>query len=64
MESKSDVKQTDKESLSLDFYIAPDKRFYIIFFLFLDKNICCGYSLEVPNGGTSNEYRHPMFSYF
>ena len=22
---------------------------HIIFFLFLDENICCGYSLEVPH---------------
>ena len=27
----------------------------IIFFLFLHENICCGYSLEVPHRGTSNE---------
>ena len=25
-------------------------------FLFLDKNICCGYSLEAPRWGASNEY--------
>ena len=24
--------------------------------LFLYENICCGYSLEVPRRGTSNEY--------
>ena len=23
---------------------------------FLHKNMCCGYSLEVPQRGTSNEY--------
>ena len=28
--------------------IATDKRGIHIFFLFLYKNICCGYSLEVP----------------
>ena len=28
----------------------------LIFFLFLHKNICCGYSLEVPGWGASNEY--------
>ena len=27
-----------------------------IFFLFLHKNICCGYSLEAPSQGISNEY--------
>ena len=31
-------------------------------FLFLHKNICCGYSLEVPHQGTSNEYPEHMFS--
>ena len=29
---------------------------HIIFFLFLDENICCGYSLEAPHRGASNEY--------
>ena len=33
---------------------------HIIFFLFLDKNICCGYSLEAPRGGASNEYPQHM----
>ena len=31
------------------------------FFLFLHKNICCGYSLEVPHQGASNEYPQHMF---
>ena len=29
-----------------------------IVFLFLDENICCGYSLEVPQSCASNE--HPL----
>ena len=29
--------------------------------LFLHKNICCGYSLEVPQRGTSNEYLQHIF---
>ena len=33
----------------------------LILFLFLDKNICCGYSLEVSQGGASNEYQQHMF---
>ena len=33
-----------------------------IFFLFLNENICCGYSIEVPHRGTSNEYPQHMFS--
>ena len=35
----------------------------LIFFLFLHENICCGYSLEVPHAGTSNEYPQHMFSW-
>ena len=31
------------------------------FFLFLHKNICCGYSLEAPRRGASNEYTQHMF---
>ena len=31
------------------------------FFLFLHKNISCGYSLEVPHWGTSKEYPQHMF---
>ena len=34
---------------------------HIIFFLFLDEYIYCGYSLEVPRRGTSNEYPQHMF---
>ena len=30
-------------------------------FLFLDENICCEYSLEVPQQGASNEYPQHMF---
>ena len=45
-------------------HIATDKRgIHIIFFLFLHKNICCGYSLEVPRRGASNEYPQHMFSW-
>ena len=35
---------------------------YIIFFLFLDENICYGYSLEAPRRGASNEHLLHMFS--
>ena len=34
----------------------------LISFLFLDENICCGYSLEAPRRGASNEYPQHMFS--
>ena len=30
-------------------------------FLFLDENICCGYSLEAPRRGASNEYHNICF---
>ena len=43
-------------------YIAPDKRgIQWLFFWFLHKNICCGYSLEAPLWGTSNEYPQHVF---
>ena len=32
-----------------------------IFFLLFLKNICCGYSLEAPRQGTSNEYHDICF---
>ena len=32
-------------------------------FLLLDENICCGYSLEAPQGGASSEYpQHILLS--
>ena len=30
-------------------------------FLFLHENICCGYQLEAPHRGASNEYPQHMF---
>ena len=33
----------------------------LIFFIFLLKNIDCGYSLEPPRRGDSNEYPQSMF---
>ena len=41
---------------------ATDKRGYPHNIFLIDKNICCGYSLEVPHWGTSNEYPQHMFS--
>ena len=35
---------------------------YIIFFLFLLKNIDCRYSLEPPRRGGFNEYQHYVLS--
>ena len=34
----------------------------LTFSLYIEENICCGYSLEVPHRGTSNEYPQHMFS--
>ena len=34
----------------------------IIFFLFLDECLCCGYSLEAPCQSVSDEYPQHMFS--
>ena len=34
---------------------------YTLFFLFLLKNIDCGYSLEPPRRGGSNKYPQSMF---
>ena len=48
------------------FIKAPDKALFfqkkIDIFLILHKNICCGYSLEAPLRGASNEYPQYMFS--
>ena len=33
----------------------------LIFFIILLKNIACGYSLELPQRGSSNEYPQSMF---
>ena len=46
--------------------IATDKELFfvrkmLIPFLFLNKNICCGYSLEVPCWGASTEYHNICF---
>ena len=42
--------------------IATDKRgIHVIFFLLLDAQICCWYSLEAPQWGASNEYPQHMF---
>ena len=33
----------------------------IIFFLFHHKNVCCGYSVESPCQGASDEYQHVFY---
>ena len=46
-------------SIALDNTLFQPKNMDI--FLFLHKNIHCGYSLDVPRRGTSNEYPQYMF---
>ena len=41
--------------------IAPDNREYPHNFSYFSIKTCCGYSLEVPQGGTSSEYPQYMF---
>ena len=62
-------KNTSKEIFQAKYFsIATDKALFsskkmLISFLFLHKNIGCGYSLEAPHWGASNEYPQPMFSW-
>ena len=50
------------DPLKPHFYIVkPGFIGYTLFFLFLLKNIDCGYSLEPPRRGGSNEYPKSMF---
>ena len=46
--------------------MAPDKRWYQvnIFLIFSMRTLCFGYSVEVPQGGTSNEYPQHIFFLF
>ena len=56
----------NKKGAHIFLAIALDKMFFfnpkvLIFFLFLQENICCGYSLEAPRWGASNEYPQHIF---
>ena len=50
--------------------IAPDKTFFFFFFqpksfdifFYFSMKTCCGYSIEVPCQGASNEYPQHIFS--
>ena len=46
--------------IALDKALFSTKKY--LFFLFLGKNICCGYSVQAPRQGASNEYPQHMFS--
>ena len=47
------VKKIDKIALNVNPKV-------LIFFLLLHENMCCGYLLEVPHRGPSNEYPQPV----
>ena len=60
--SSAGISENENNNKPLDLVIATDKRrYHIIFFLFLDEYICCGYSLEGPCRGASNEYAQHKF---
>ena len=44
-------------------YKTLDKMYIKIHTYFSNKNVCCGYSLEAPLGGASNEFPHHTFFY-
>ena len=57
----------------ISIYLSWDKDFIVLaknscqiirynFFLFFKENICCGFSLEEPHWGASNEYLQHIFS--
>ena len=48
----------------LQIYLSSDKRgICVIFFLFLQKNIYCRYSLDASQHGASTDYQHYTFSW-
>ena len=53
--------EDSKTSIALNKIVFESK--IIDNFLFLHENICCGYSLEAPHRGASNEYPQHMFSW-
>ena len=52
---KNSPEHSDIISIAID-----EGGIHLIFFLFLNENICCGYSLEAPRCGASNEYPQHM----
>ena len=55
---------TEREEPFFLYIIAPDKRWYTHnIFLTSPQKIYCGYSLEAPRRGASNEYPQHMFLY-
>ena len=73
MPDLSDLSYIPEDKYEISVYFSWDKDFIAlakksiqimtyIFFLFLEENIFCRYSLEVPHRDTSNEYPQHMFS--
>ena len=59
---KVEMMSTDKCKTYRNNSISLDKSgIRSVFFLFVHENICCGYSLKVPQRGTSNEYHNICF---
>ena len=63
-----------ENKLEISIYLSLDKDFIHValvkksiqimrFFLFLEENICLGYSLQAPLRPASNEYPQHMFAY-
>ena len=61
VEFSSSLTGMSPQTLTLSAQLQIRGGIHIIFFLFLHENICCGYSLEVPPRGASNEYPQHMF---
>ena len=55
------IQRHQKSQLQIRYFCHQKKKKCWYFFLFLHKNTCCGYSLEVPQWRTSNEYPQHMF---
>ena len=47
--------------IALDKALSSTKKKILIFFLFLHENLCCGYSLEAPQWGASDDYHKICF---
>ena len=55
------MKMVHQKFIALDKMLLFFNPKILIFFLLLHENLCCGYWLEAPHWGTSNEYPHHMF---
>ena len=60
-ENEAILEESCKASADMQWPIYSSPGPWASCFLFLYKNICCGYSLEVPHWGASNEYPQHIF---